>query len=141
MENKILLHYINYLSHKAPDPTAVYADRQLAQAILDYIRDENMEAVIAKAGVSEAGLPFYLDMRLARFRDMSFEDIRYYFFKRTVLAQIDSLVAWLRENRNAPEAQLRANRLRLRELCARLGTDPVSRKLAREALYQAEIEE
>ena len=138
MENQILLYFIKYLSCKAPDPAAVYADRQLAQGIRDYIRAENMTDIIQKAGVSQASLPFYLDMRLARFRDLPYENIRFYFCQRVILAEINDLVAWFRENQDAPETRIRQNRLRLRELCAQLGSDPASRALAREALFQAE---
>ncbi|MBQ3194713.1 MAG: hypothetical protein IJO21_07525 [Oscillospiraceae bacterium] len=140
MENQILLHFIQYLSKKAPDPDGVYADRQLAQGIRDYIREEKLVEVIQKAGVSKAGLPIYLDMRLARFRDMPYENIRYFFCHRALLAQINDLVAWFRENRDAPDDRLRRNRLRLRELCAQLGSDPTSRALAKEALFHAEFD-
>lgn len=140
MENQILLYFIQYLSRKVSDPAAVYADRQLAQGIRDYIRAENMTDIIQKAGISQTALPFYLDMRLARFRDLPYENIRYYFCQRSILAEINNLVAWFRENRDAPENLIRQNRLHLRELCAQLGSDPASRALAREALFQAEFE-
>ena len=140
MENQSLLYFIQYLSRKVSDPAAVYADRQLAQGIRDYIRAENMTDIIQKAGISQTALPFYLDMRLARFRDLPYENIRYYFCQRSILAEINNLVAWFRENRDAPENLIRQNRLHLRELCAQLGSDPASRALAREALFQAEFE-
>ena len=140
MENQILLYFIQYLSGKAPDANAVYADRKLAQGIRDYIREEKLVEVIQKAGISQVGLPIYLDMRLARFRDMPYENIRYFFCRRILLSQINDLVVWFRENRDAPDDQLRRNCLRLRELCAQLGSDPASRALAREALFHAEFD-
>lgn len=138
MENQILLYILRDLSRKAPDPDAVYADRELAQGILEYIRDEQLTQVLQMAGISQAALPFYLDMRLARFRDMPYGNIRLFFCQRTLLAEINGLVAWFRENKNTPEAS--GKRLRLRELCARLGSDPASRALAREALFLADFE-